>query len=71
MPAQAQYYLTCSACGALAVYDDGKTMYGETDDCVKDEAADEGWFIDSQGNPTNENSLDYCPKCIPSEHNVK
>ena len=68
MPAHAQHYLTCSVCGALAVYADGKTMYGETEDCVKAEAADEGWFIDDQGEATNENSLDYCPKCIPAEH---
>jgi hypothetical protein len=59
MPAQAQYYLTCSGCGNVAIYEDKQTILGETEECVRDECADEGWLI----NQGSDEKLDYCSNC--------
>lgn len=59
MPAQAQFYVTCSGCGELAKFEDKQIIFGETAECARDECADEGWLI----NQGIDEKSDYCPKC--------
>lgn len=45
MAVEKQSYLHCNGCGS-GCYIDGHTLYGETDDCVRDQAEDEcGWGV--------------------------
>lgn len=60
MAVESQSYISCDECGKLLVDENGKTVYGETDDCVRSEAYDMGWqtnVVDS--NPTP----DLCTDC--------
>ena len=64
MPAAAQYYLTCTGCSELAT-ENNKTLFGETDDCVRAEAVDLGWWSNAIDSFISEQyTVDYCPKCV-------
>lgn len=58
MAAERQSYLTCNGCGEACVQD-GYTLKGETDECVRDEAADIGWLVGVGGGEDE----DYCREC--------
>ena len=59
MSVEKQSYLSCNGCGR-GCYLDGYNIYGETDDCVRDQAEDEcGWAV-RVGKSANE---DYCREC--------
>ena len=60
MATHEQCYITCDKCGVL-LEEDGRTVTGETDDCVKGEAEDVGWSC-----YVGINQEDFCGKCAPS-----
>ncbi len=59
MATHKQHFLTCDDCYQLYTDDNGVTIKGETPDCVRAEAEDDGWTC-RQG--VNE-STDYCKCC--------
>ena len=61
MSTQEEHYMICNGCGKSCVDEDGYTLRGETPECVRDEAEDQGWLVYQGG----QNNLDYCKKCIP------
>ncbi|BCL74136.1 hypothetical protein TUMSATVNIG1_61200 (plasmid) [Vibrio nigripulchritudo] len=72
MPAEAQYYLSCTGCGALAkekIGDQELTLFGENELEVREEALELGWRTNAYNDDTNEGQeRDYCPKCVADIH---
>ena len=62
MSTQQEHYMICNGCGKGCEDENGYTLRGETPECVRDEAEDQGWLVYQGG----QNDLDYCKKCIPT-----
>lgn len=60
MSTNEQHYLICNLCGD-SYHIDGRTVMGETPDCVRAEAEDDGWKCYLGSN----NTQDYCLCCRP------
>lgn len=59
MAAHEQFYLTCDGCGVVLT-DDSIIVKGETEECVRAEAADLGWKCNIK---TTDDEPDLCPAC--------
>ncbi|EOC1764985.1 hypothetical protein [Vibrio furnissii] len=68
MPASAQYYLSCTGCGAIAkelIGDEKFNLYGETELEVREEACELGWWTNAfDDNSAEGKELDFCPDCV-------
>ena len=60
MAVHQQFYLTCTDCGNQYIGSDGEA-YGETEDEIKEIAADDGWHCDER--VENGSDWDFCPQC--------
>ncbi len=56
------FYLTCTGCGLVHCDEDGKTLYSEEPEEVRDDAEDNGWQC-YVGEDTAECQRDYCGNC--------
>lgn len=63
MTVHKQYYLTCNICGEI------HEERGETGDCVRDEAIDDGWTVVGREKVDEDEVEDFCPDCTERKNN--
>lgn len=56
------FYLTCTGCGRVHCDDEGRTVYSEEPEEVRDDAEDNGWQC-YVGDEKAEDQRDYCGDC--------
>lgn len=62
MSTEQEHYLKCDKCGEAYADDTGRVIRGETEDCVRAEAEDDGWLCYQGG----KEDQDYCPEHKPN-----